>query len=45
MQVPDFEPAAVDMERITALDTGASCCFSHDDPKIVPWIGSVRFDI
>lgn len=41
----DFELDTEDMERIAALDTGKSCFFSHYDPEIVSWLGSVRYDI
>lgn len=34
-----------DMERIAGLDTGKSCFFSHYDPEIVSWLGTVRYDI
>lgn len=44
-RVFDFELTDADMQRIAALDTGRSCFFSHDDPEIVSWLGTVRFDI
>lgn len=44
-QIFDFTLDAGDMAAIAALDTGASCFFSHYDPEIVGWLGSVRYDI
>lgn len=44
-QIFDFTLDAGDMAAIAALDTGASCFFSHYDPEIVDWLGSVRYDI
>ena len=41
----DFTLNEEDMERITALDEGKSCFFSHDDPEIVEWLSTVRYDI
>lgn len=43
--IMDFELDDAEMARITALDTGESCFFSHYDPKIVSWIGQVKYDI
>lgn len=40
-----FELSEADMERIAGLDTGKSCFFSHYDPKIVEWLGGVRYAI
>ena len=41
----DFELSQEDMERIATLDTKKSCFFSHNDPEIVKWIGTVKLDI
>ncbi len=41
----NFTLSDADMERISALDTGKSCFFSHYDPKVVEWLGTVRYDI
>ncbi len=41
----DFELSQEDMERIAALDTQKSCFFSHNDPEIVKWLGTVKYDI
>ena len=41
----DFTLNGEDMERIAALDEGKSCFFSHDDPEIVEWLSTVRYDI
>lgn len=41
----DFTLDAEDMAAVAALDTGASCFFSHYDPEVVAWLGSVRYDI
>ena len=41
----DFELNDMDMQRIAALDTGKSCFFSHYDPEIVSWLGTVKYDI
>lgn len=41
----NFELSEADMQRIAALDTGKSCFFSHSDPKIADWLGTVRYDI
>jgi 2,5-diketo-D-gluconate reductase A len=41
----DFELGAEDMERIAALDTGASLFFSHTDPATVRRLGTARLDI
>lgn len=41
----DFELTAEDMAQIAALDTKQSCFFSHYDPKIVSWLGTVKYDI
>ncbi|MGE9985768.1 aldo/keto reductase [Desulfovibrio sp. SGI.169] len=40
-----FALSDTDMERIAGLDTGKSCFFSHHDPKIVEWLGGVRYAI
>lgn len=45
LQVFDFELSQEDMEKIASLDTKESCFFSHRDPKIVEWIGSIKNDI
>lgn len=44
-QVFDFTLDDADMAAIAALDTGTSCFFSHDDPAVVAWLGTVRYDI
>ena len=44
-QVFDFVLEDADMRRIAALDSGRSCFFSHYDPAIVSWLGTVRYDI
>ncbi len=41
----DFELSQEDMEIISALDTKTSLFFSHNDPEIVKWIGTAKFDI
>lgn len=41
----DFTLTDREMERIAALDTGQSCFFSHADPAIVSWLGTVKYDI
>ncbi|SFR16547.1 aldo/keto reductase [Desulfoscipio geothermicus] len=41
----DFELSQEDMERIATLDTKKSCFFSHNDPEIVKWLSSVKYDI
>ena len=41
----DFELSPQDMERIAALDTGASLFFSHTDPATVRGLGTTRLDI
>jgi diketogulonate reductase-like aldo/keto reductase len=41
----DFELSQEDMERIATLDTKKSCFFSHNDPKIVKWLSTVKLDI
>jgi len=41
----DFELSQEDMERIAALDTKKSLFFSHNDPEIVKWLGTAKFDI
>lgn len=45
LQVFNFELPQEDMEKIASLDTKESCFFSHRDPKIVEWIGSIKNDI
>ena len=44
-QIFDFVLEDADMRRIAALDSGRSCFFSHYDPEIVNWLGTVRYDI
>lgn len=44
-QVFDFTLDDADMAAIAALDTGTSCFFSHYDPAVVAWLGTVRYDI
>ncbi|ANY66195.1 2,5-diketo-D-gluconic acid reductase [Paenibacillus sp. BIHB 4019] len=41
----DFELSTADMERIAALDLKTSQFFSHNDPKMVKWLGEVKYDI
>ena len=41
----DFALSEEDMKKITSLDTKQSCFFSHYDPEIVHWLGTVRYDI
>jgi len=41
----DFELSQEDMERIATLDTKKSCFFSHNDPKIVKWLSTVKLNI
>ena len=41
----NFELSDADMTRIAGLDTGKSCFFSHYDPEIVSWLGTVRYEI
>lgn len=40
----DFELASEDMEQIAILDTKKSCFFSHSDPKMVEWLGTVKYN-
>lgn len=41
----NFELNDIDMQRIAALNTDKSCFFSHYDPEVVSWLGTVRYDI
>jgi 2,5-diketo-D-gluconate reductase A len=41
----DFELSQEDMESISTLDTKQSLFFSHNDPKMVKWIGTRKLDI
>jgi len=41
----DFELSAEDMEAIVSLDTKTSLFFSHRDPEIIKWMGSLKLDI
>lgn len=41
----DFELTISDMQRISTLDTGKSCFFSHYDPEVVSWLGTIKYDI
>jgi len=41
----DFELSQEDMETIATLDTKKSLFFSHNDPEIVKWLCSRKFDI
>ena len=41
----DFELKQEDMETLFKLDTTKSVFFSHNDPKIVKWLGNVKYDI
>ena len=38
----DFELTKEDMKKIAALDTNASCFFSHRDPKMVEWLSGLH---
>ncbi|MFI6317643.1 aldo/keto reductase [Nonomuraea sp. NPDC050556] len=42
LEVFDFELTGEEMERIAALDTGASLYFDHRDPAMVTWLGNRR---
>ncbi|HUR04610.1 MAG TPA: aldo/keto reductase [Nonomuraea sp.] len=42
LQVFDFELAGDQMDRIAALDAGASLYFDHRDPAMVTWLGNRR---
>jgi 2,5-diketo-D-gluconate reductase A len=44
LAVFDFELTDDEMDRIAALDTGASVFFDHHDPKMVAWLGGRRVD-
>lgn len=41
----DFKLSQEDMEKIASLDTKKSSFFSHNDPEIVKWLGTAKFDI
>lgn len=41
----DFQLDSKDMESIKSLDIGASAFFSHADPEMVKWLGTVKFEI
>lgn len=41
----DFELSGEEMEQIATLDTKESLFFSHRDPKMVQWLGNVKYDI
>lgn len=41
----DFEISKEDMEKIAELDTKESLFFSHSDPEIVKWIGTLKRNI
>lgn len=41
----DFELDSHDIEKILSLDKEESCFFSHNDPEIVKWLGTVKYDI
>jgi diketogulonate reductase-like aldo/keto reductase len=41
----DFKLSQEDMEKIASLDTKKSSFFSHNDPEIVKWLSTVKFDI
>ena len=41
----DFELSQEDMEKIATLDTKESCFFSHNDPEMVKWLGTFKYDI
>lgn len=40
-----FELGQEDMESVASLDTKQSCFFSHNDPAMVKWLSSVKYDI
>lgn len=42
LEVFDFELTDEQMDRIAALDTGASLYFDHRDPEMVAWLGNRR---
>ena len=44
LDVFDFELTDQQMNRIAALDTGASLFFDHRDPAMVTWLGGRRVD-
>ena len=41
----DFALDEDDMQRISEMDSGESCFFSHDDPERIRAIANVKFDI
>lgn len=41
----DFVLDEDDMQRISAMESGESCFFSHDDPERIRAIANVKFDI
>jgi diketogulonate reductase-like aldo/keto reductase len=41
----DFKLDMEDMDKISVLDTKESLFFSHRDPKIVKWIGTMKRDL
>ncbi|WP_094550100.1 aldo/keto reductase [Petroclostridium xylanilyticum] len=41
----DFKLSQEDMEKIASLDTKKSSFFSHNDPEIVKWLDTAKFDI
>lgn len=45
LDVFDFTLTAEDMAAIAALETGASCFFSHRDPDMVKWMSERKLDI
>lgn len=45
LNVFDFELSQEDMERIATLDTRESLFFSHRDPEIVKWMGTLKRNI
>ena len=40
----NFELDAIDMEKIATLNQAESSFLSHRDPKMVEWLGSIKFD-
>ncbi|HEX3141073.1 MAG TPA: aldo/keto reductase [Rhizobacter sp.] len=45
LDVFDFQLDDSDVDRIAALDTGASCFFSHRDPAMVKWMSERRLEL
>ncbi len=45
LNIFDFKLDMEDMDKIAALDTKESLFFSHRDPKIVKWTGTMKLDL